>query len=72
MGKPTVLPNEHDLMLARSGINTQLTTHGVATTPEVELFAAHMVGVLAQMYAWHRFQEKIIQNLSCQAAENPV
>ena len=42
MGKPTVLPNEHDLTVARSGIDTQLSAHGGAVTPEVELCATQV------------------------------
>lgn len=60
MSKPTVVPNEHELAIAKQGIEFQLEAHGVVMTPELQKFIDNQIQVIAQYMAWMRYLNKSV------------
>lgn len=60
MSKPTVLPNDHELAIAKQGIEFQLEACGVVMTPELQKFVENQINVVAQYMAWMRYLNKSV------------
>jgi len=61
MGKPTTVPTQTELDIARTGVTIQAEAHGLdLTDPKISAFVEHMIVVSAQASANCRFLQNII------------